>query len=239
MKLLVVGATGPQGKELVQQAIAAGHQVTALARRPDAVQFPAGTKIAGGDVLNVGSLVSAARGQDAVISSLGSALTRKPITMLSEGTRNLVDAMKQVGVRRLICITGIGAGDSKGHGGFLYDRIIQPLLLNEIYKDKTRQEAVVEQSGLDWTLVRPAQLTNGPRTGQVKAYTDLNGITTQKISRADTAAWILERLGQTETIRHTYTITKLANPPVYAASRPGCCCKHPATPRGDESRRTH
>src|SRR5436305_1164889 len=83
---------------------------------------------------------SAVAGHDVVISSLGSKLSRKPTTLLSDGTRNVVGAMKAAGVPRLICITGIGAGDSRGHGGFLYDRLILPLLLAEIYEDKTRQE---------------------------------------------------------------------------------------------------
>ncbi len=207
MKILIVGATGPTGNELVKQAVALGHSVSALARKPEATQLPAAVKVFRGDILNPTSLIAPVAAQDAVISSLGSALSRKPTTLLSGGTRNLVSAMRQSGVRRLICITGIGAGDSKGHGGFFYDSIIQPLLLNEIYKDKTRQEEVVAESGLDWTLVRPAALTNGARTGQVKAFTDLRGVTVGKIGRADVAAWILARLSEPSTIRQTYTIT--------------------------------
>jgi putative NADH-flavin reductase len=105
-----------------------------------------------------------------------------------------VDAMRGAGVRRLICITGIGAGDSKGHGGFVYDRIIQPLLLNEVYKDKTRQETVVRESGLDWTIVRPAQLTNGQArgAGAYRVLSDMTGVTATKIARKDVAAFTVD-----------------------------------------------
>lgn len=158
------------------------------------------------DVTDVDSLVKAVEGVDAVISAVGTKLSRKPTTMLSDGTRNLISAMKRAGIRRLVCITGIGAGDSKGHGGFLYDYVIQPLLLNEIYKDKTRQEEVVRQSGLDWTLVRPATLTNGPKREKYRVLTDLKGVTASKISRADVAHYILANLSD-RTIGHTVVIS--------------------------------
>jgi putative NADH-flavin reductase len=196
MNVLVIGATGPLGQEIVASALAAKHSVTALARDPAKTSFPAEVQVARGDVLNRGSLTGAVRGQNAVISSLGSKLSLKPTTLLSEGTRNVVDAMRQAGVRRLICITGIGAGDSQGHGGVVYDHIIQPLLLNQIYKDKTRQEAVVRESGLDWTIVRPAQLTNGPArgAGAYRVLTDLGGVTATKIARKDVSAFTVDLL---------------------------------------------
>ena len=78
-------------------------------------------------------------------------------------------------MRRLICVTGIGAGDSRGHGGFLYDRVIAPFLLKTIYQDKDRQEALIRASGTDWTMVRPGFLTNGPLTGKYRLLTDLTG----------------------------------------------------------------
>lgn len=196
MNLLVIGATGPLGREIVSSALVAKHNVTALARNPAEAGFPATVKVARGDVLNRGSLTEALRGQDAVVSSLGSKLSLKPVTLLSEGTRNLVNAMRAAGVRRLICITGIGAGDSKGHGGFVYDRIIQPLLLSEVYKDKTRQEAVVRESGFDWTIVRPAQLTDGHAkgAGAYRVLCDLTGVTATKVARKDVAAFTLDLL---------------------------------------------
>lgn len=208
MNVLVVGATGPLGLEIVKAAQKAGHAVTAMVRSSQA-QFPQGVRTVQGDVLRPETLAQAVLGQDAVISSLGSKITFKPMTMLSDGTRNLLRAMRDANVDRFICITGIGAGDSQGHGGFLYDNLIQPLLLNEIYKDKTRQEQVVRDSGLDWTIVRPAQLTNGaPRgSGSYRVLSDLTGVTAAKISRADTAAFSVALLDKTDLSRRTVLIT--------------------------------
>ncbi len=206
MKLLIIGATGPTGRQLVSQALELGHAVTVTVRQPTPGMFPAKVKTIVADVRRADSLQAAVGGQEVVISSLGSKLSRKPTTLFSEGTQNLIAAMEASHVRRLICITGIGAGDSKGHGGFLYDRIIQPLLLAEIYNDKTRQEAVIRASRTDWTIVRPAALTNGARTGRVRAYTDLSGVTVGKISRADVAGYILERISDPTSFRQTFTI---------------------------------
>ena len=91
-------------------------------------------------------------------------------------------------------MTGVGAGDSRGHGGFLYDRIVQPLFMKTIYEDKDRQEALLRASDVDWTVVRPGTLTNGPATGLARALTDLDGVTAGRMSRADVAAFIIENL---------------------------------------------
>lgn len=207
MKLAIVGSTGPTGQHLVKQALAAGHSVTAGVRSPQTANLPKDVRLIEADVTRASSLIPLVTGQDAVICSLGSKLSRKPTTLLSSGTNNLVGAMMAAGVRRLVCITGIGAGDSKGHGGFLYDHIIQPLLLKEIYKDKDRQEEVVRRSQLDWTIVRPATLSNGAARGKFRVLTDLRGVTATKISRADVAAYILTSVGDSKTYRQTVLIT--------------------------------
>lgn len=207
MKLAIVGATGPTGRELVQQALAAGHVVTAGVRSPKTANLPTNVRLVEADVTRASSLIPLVTGQDAVLCALGSKLSRKPTTLLSGGTKNLVGAMTSAGVRRLMCITGIGAGDSKGHGGFLYDHIIQPLLLSEIYKDKTRQEEVIRRSGLDWTIVRPAMLTNGPATGKFREIIDISGVTAKKISRSDVAAYVLRAVAAPQTVGTTVLIT--------------------------------
>jgi putative NADH-flavin reductase len=110
-------------------------------------------------------------------------------------------------VRRLICVTGIGAGDSRGHGGFLYDRIVNPLLLKTIYQDKDRQEALIRASHTDWTMVRPGFLTNGPRTGSYRVLTDLKGVTAGRISRADVAHFMLAELAANRYLGQTPLLT--------------------------------
>ncbi|MEH2182266.1 NAD(P)-dependent oxidoreductase [Nostoc sp.] len=208
MNVLIIGATGPTGQQIVQQALAQGHEVTALVRSPEKLDMQHDhLHVIKGDVLNPDSLQAAMSDQQAVISSLGSKLSFKPMTLLSEGTKNLVQAMQQHGVRRLVCITGMGAGDSKGHGGFVYDKLVLPLVLKEVYKDKDRQEAVIQKSNLDWIIVRPAQLTNGSATENYHVFTDLNNVTGGKISRADTAGFMLQQLSSDRYLHQTPLIS--------------------------------
>lgn len=192
MKLLVIGASRGIGLVLVRQALEAEHEVTALLRKPATfeVKHPK-LNVAKGDILDSASISSAVMGQDAVCVTIGIKVTRKPVTIFSKGGKIVVEAMKNSNCKRLIVVTGIGAGDSKGHGGFLYDKLFTPLFLKTIYEDKERQEAIVRESGLDWVIVRPGFLTNGPRTGQYRALTDLKGVKAGKISRSDVADFIL------------------------------------------------
>ncbi len=88
----------------------------------------------------------------------------------------------------------MGAGDSRGHGGFLYDRLIQPLLLREVYEDKDRQEALIRASGMDWVLVRPTVLNDKPGTGQIRALTNLSAFHGGTIPRRDVAQFVVEQL---------------------------------------------
>ncbi len=195
MNVLVIGATGPLGREILAAAKGAGLSVRALARRPEALQ-EAGVEIMKGDVRDLESLKQAMRGADAVISALGTPLILKgPVTLLSEGTGNIVKAMEAEGVSRFLCVTGMGAGDSRGHGGFVYDRILLPLLLGRVYADKDRQEAIVRASVLDWTLVRPAFLKDGPGRGQWREITSWTGEPKMTaITRADVAAFLVQEL---------------------------------------------
>lgn len=185
-------------------------EVRALARNPARLAesgLPPGD-IAMGDVLNPASLEAACDSADLVISVLGTPLTRKPVTLLSTGTRNLVEAMKHKGVRRILCVTGVGAGDSRGHGGFLYDRLILPLLLRTIYEDKDRQEDVLRQSGLDWTIVRPAQLSDGPLTGVYREITQFGNDRLTKISRKDVAHFLVREALENRFIGKSVNLTQ-------------------------------
>jgi len=140
-------------------------------------------------------LPEALKGQDAVVSALGTpASPFREVTVLSTATRALVRAMKAEHVSRLVCITGIGAGDSAGHGGFLFDNVIFPLLLKKVYADKNRQETIVRDSGLDWILVRPSVLNDKPGYGSVRALAGLSGFHGGSISRADVATFVLDQL---------------------------------------------
>lgn len=194
--VLLVGATGPTGRAILAQARQAGLAVRALAREPAPLTGEGlAAEVVRGDVLRPDSLVAALSGVSVVVSALGTPLTLRRVTLLSEGTRHLVDAMRRQRVSRLLCITGMGAGDSRGHGGFVYDRLILPTLLRQIYADKDRQERVVTDSGLDWTLVRPARLTDGPLTGRYRVVTQWGREPMTTIARADVAHFIVGEVG--------------------------------------------
>ncbi len=195
MNILIIGATRGIGAELLNQALSKKHQVTVLARDPAGIQSnEIDLRLIRGDILDDDAVDSAVEGQDAVCLTIGRGPTRKPVTLFSEGTRSVIWAMRRHSVNRLICVTGIGAGDSKGHGGFLYDRIINPLLLKTIYEDKDIQEALIQGSDLEWVIPRPGFLTDGPRTESYKALTELQGVKAEKISRADVAHFMLSQL---------------------------------------------
>jgi len=208
MNILIVGASRGIGLQLLQQSLAAGHAVTALARAPGKVNGPDDRlRTVRGSVLDPATVAKAVAGQNAVCCVLGVKTPWEQPTLFSEGTARLLEAMSKAGVRRLVCVTGIGAGDSRGHGGFLYDRIIYPLLARRVYEDKDRQEAIVRASDTDWTIVRPGLLTNGPLTGSYRAMTDLAGVTAGKISRADVAHFILGELANARYLKQTPLLT--------------------------------
>ena len=193
MKVLIIGATGATGRVLMREALEQGHEVTALARNPSALApEDHRPRVLQGNALDASEVEAAVAGQDAVLSALGTRSTR-PTTLFSQSTHNLISAMNKHGVRRLVCITGIGAGESKGHVGFLYDRIMLPFVVKNIYEDKNRQEEVIKQSDLEWVIVRPARLTDEAAKGEYRVY--LGGSYTAKtISHADVAAFMLAQL---------------------------------------------
>lgn len=202
MKILIIGASGPLGLEVVKMALERSHSVSALVRNPESFKLVSGSvNVIKGDVFDLKSLEHAMAGHDAVISTFGTKFMRKPTTLLSDGTRNIIQAMESSSIQRFVCVTGIGAGNSKGHGGFLYDKILEPFLLHEIYNDKTRQEEVIRKSKLEWTIVRPAILTNGPETGSYRIAEDLSGFTAAKISRKDVAGFLLNEVKNNKYLR--------------------------------------
>jgi putative NADH-flavin reductase len=198
-KLLVVGASRGIGLETVKAALLAGHSVRALAR--SAARIPiknAALDKVSGDALGSDTIRNALQDVNVVIQTLGVDIAPRAIfertTLFSQSTRILVDAMKAADVKRLIAVTGLGAGDSHGHGGFLYDAVAFPLLLKRVYDDKDVQESIIKSSGLEWTIVRPGLLTNSPATGQYRVLTAPNEWRFGTISRADVADFIVRQI---------------------------------------------
>lgn len=208
MKITVIGAASGIGLALTQQALERGHEVTALMRNPNKMTLShPKLRIVQGDVRNQASIEAALSGQDAVCVSIGVPPSRKPIDTFSQGSRNVLTALQKTPHVKFVAVTGIGAGDSRGHGGFFYDKLLQPLLLKEIYNDKDREEAIIKASNADWMIVRPGMLTNGVRTGQYRVLTDMNGVTAGKISRADVADFILNQLAKPTCFKQTPLVT--------------------------------
>ncbi len=193
MRIAIIGATRGTGLALTEQAVNANHEVSVLVRRGTAPCAKAkNLRAVRGDVRDGHVVERTVQGSEAVIICLGIPPTLKPVTVFSTGTRNVVTAMYKWGIERLVVVTGIGCGDSKGHGGFAFDNLIQPTLLNTICRDKERQEKVVKESGLQWTIVRPGFLTNGNQTGSFQELTALTRVKKMgKISRKDVAYFLL------------------------------------------------
>ncbi len=209
LRVLVVGGTSGIGLETVKLALGRGHRVTAMARRPERMTIRhENLQTIGGDILDAGAVESAMVRHDAVVTTTSLGPTRDPVSLFSAGTRNVLAAMGSVGAHRLIAVTGIGAGDSRGHGGFVYDRIFQPLALKTIYEDKDREEALIKASDTQWTIVRPGHLTDEPGEARYRIIGDLQGISSGTIARADVAHFIVAEL---ESPRHLRAIVLLTN----------------------------
>ena len=196
-RVLVVGATGGTGRELVAQALERGYFVTAFARDPARLSIDPHPRlgVARGDVMDFASVDEAVRGHDAVLSALGHRRYYSPARVLSEGTRNILRAMESHGTRRFVCETALGIGDSAGRMGLYYTLFVIPFVLPLYYWDKARQERLVAESRTSWVIVRPGALSHGPRRGvrrhgaRVGSY-----LATQSIPRADVAAFMLDQL---------------------------------------------
>jgi putative NADH-flavin reductase len=199
MKLLVIGATGATGKILVDRALAARHDVTAFARNPEKLGTHPQLTLAKGDVLDPASLDRVVPGHDAVILCVGSGATSGG-TLRTDAARNTVAAMSKAGVKRLIAMSGLGAGVTRKNMGFLYDKVIAPIRLGGVLKDQNGLEAEIRKSGLEWILVRPGQMTDVPPVRKWAVSFDGSGISTS-VSREDVALFMLEQVQGNEYLR--------------------------------------
>jgi putative NADH-flavin reductase len=203
--VLIIGASRWIGLEAVRLALKTGHSVRALARSASAIRLrdPRLEKL-DGDALDREMIERALEGVHAVIQTLGVSPTPELIfsgtRLFFNTTRILVDAMQARTVRRLVCVTGLGAGDSRGHGGLLYNTALS-LLLGRIYADKDSQEWIIRRSNLDWTIVRPGILTTGPFTGVYRVLVDARDWRSGFISRADVADFLVKQINDTSLVR--------------------------------------
>ena len=204
MKVLVIGAAGKSGEALVNEALATGHKVTAFVRR--AAQYKkANVRIVAGDVLDAAAVDVAVAGQDAVIDALGGKTPWK--VMETSAAHNIVDAMRRNGVRRLLKISVVGAGESVKNAGFFNEHLLMRTFLRGLLVDKAGMEAEIEGSNLDWTLVRPPMLTGREKTGIARVLSTEGGEKAHKIGRADLAAFMVQQLESSRYVRQAVTVT--------------------------------
>lgn len=191
----IFGATGRAGKHLVQQALDNGYQVRALVRDPSKLGPPhERLVVVQGSLGEIDRVEQAISGTDAVLSVLGPT-SNKPTFEISQGTATIIEAMKKLGMTRLIVSAGAGVGDPDDTPG-LFDTLINIALkvtARNVYEDMRKTVALVRQSGLDWTLVRVPRLTDGPATGQVRVGMVGAG-TGVNLSRADMAGFMLRQI---------------------------------------------
>lgn len=190
MNVLIFGATGATGQQIVRQALSRGHRVSAFVRRPEALGNDQ-VQIVIGDILRDKSRIGAAlHGQDLVISALGRGKSLRPDHLISRSMEAIVPQMQQAGVRRMILMSAFGVGESLRDAP-LFPAMMFRTLLRGIFADKKSAEEKLRASSLDWTIVHPVLLTNGPVTGRYRAGERLKLHGVPRISRADVAHFIL------------------------------------------------
>lgn len=202
-RVLIVGATGGTGRRLVAQALERGLWVTALVRNPSKLRLEhQRLTVVQGNVLDAGSIDTAMRGQEAVLSALGHQRYFYPTRIQSDGTKNVLRAMETHGVRRFVCMSSMGIGDSVGRLGLIYTFFVIPVILPFYFWDKTRQEKAIAASGVDWTIVRPGALTNGRKRGRVRQGARVGSfIWTVNVPRADVAEFMIDQLTSSAYLR--------------------------------------
>jgi putative NADH-flavin reductase len=195
-RLLIIGATGGTGRELVAQALDRGYTVTALVRNPSKLQpHLSRVTVIQGDVLDRSSVEKAMHNQDAVVSALGHKRYFYPTRILSEATRNILQEMEIHGVRRFVCETSLGIGDSAGRMGLYYTLFTIPAVLPFYFWDKTRQERLIAESEAEWVIVRPGALSNADKRGCSHVGRRVgNLLWTVRVARADVAEFMLDQL---------------------------------------------
>ena len=205
MKISVFGATGGTGREIVEQALAIGTEVTILVRDPARLSDKVrGANIVIGNVLDPRKVQEALGGADAVVVSLGNR-SDSPENTVSEGTKNIITAMQTLGIKRLVVVTSLGVGDSKNQVPFVF-KIVMKTVMRKVMEDKEQQEKLVRESELDWVILRPGELIDGPRTGQYAFGTD-QSIMAEAISRADLAEFTLKQCVDDQFLQKAVAIT--------------------------------
>lgn len=203
MNIIIFGATGNVGKQLVIQALASDHSVTAFSRSGKGLENLTNRNltIIKGNVLNEHDVTNAISGNDAVICALGAGRKGE---IRSKGTQNIIKAMEHTGIKRLIVQSSLGVGDSYKNLNFFWKHMMFGWFLKEAYNDHVEQEKYTMASNLDWIIVRPGAFTDGRATGIFKhGFSPEEKNISLKISKADIAMFILLQLESNQYLRKT------------------------------------
>jgi putative NADH-flavin reductase len=196
MRVVVFGASGGTGRELVAQALSQGQHVTAFVRNPARLDVRSSElRVEQGDVTDVSAVERTIQGQEAVICALGARSPLRRDRTLIEGVQHIVDAMTRYGTRRLVYLSFLGVLKGRAQLSFIGRAIVAPLLLRNVVADHEAKEHLVQRSGLEWVIVRPPRLTNGPRRGTYRHGLDIRAESMiPTISRSDVADFMLRQL---------------------------------------------
>ena len=208
MKVVVCGATGRTGRLLVEGALARGHSVTAFVRAPDKLGAVRDRVwVVHGDVLDGGAVSDAVDGQEAALVALAAGGAKAAEQVNAQGTLNVIRSMQRYSVRRLVVLSAGGTQPGRDpNRPWFFERIVKPLFLKGVLTDLRHMEISVRQSELDWTLVRAAQLVDGPARGVYRAEPGYSLPGGTKIARADVAAFMLDELERRDNIAHALAI---------------------------------
>lgn len=205
MLILVIGATGPTGREVTTRAIEDGHKVRVLARNPERVSiWSPNLEIVQGDVLEWKTVGKAMRNVDAVVSALGTGSDLGPTTVISEGTAAILWAMAEANVRRFVCVTSGGTVDDPDEP-FLF-RKIGRYVLRHIFADQRKAEERIRASDSEWTIVRPPRLLDGPARGRYEVASEKSAGEKYEITRADLADFMVREMNAKKYLRQAVGI---------------------------------
>lgn len=204
MKILVIGAGGRTGRAVVEQALSAGHEVTAFVHKANEYNLTH-VRVIEGDAADSAAMDAAVLGQDAVIDTIGGKTPYKETTLESNAASTIITAMQRNGVRRLVVSSMLGVAESKANAS-IFLRLLVATFLRGADKDKAAMESAVKSSGLDWVILRPAILTDDSAKGNIRVFDAVTGEKAHKITRADLASFMIARTSGSEYLHQAVTI---------------------------------
>lgn len=211
MKVVVFGATGRSGRRVVERALNQGHEVTGIARTPSKMEMThKRLTLVQGNILDYDSFANVLQGQDAVVSTVGKGERFGSVELYSEGIKNVISAMEEYGLSRLVAITSGGTypgWDRKN--SIFYELCIKRILLRGEYADMRRMENLIMETDLDWTIVRPSGLSDEEGTGEYRTKVGYSILESNTTTRDDLAEFIVDELESNQFVREGVAVVNV------------------------------